>query len=594
MSIPNLNDKPNFGDNQGVWEYRTHDNQLLGYSVRKQKGDGKRFVPWSFQNNEWVMKWYESETKPIYNCQEIPKNPQKPILIVEGEKTADAAQKLLPDWVCVTWMGGSSSASKIDTAPFKDKKVCIWPDNDEPGHKAADKIKKALKDIASHVGVVNPTILGVATKWDLADFNEENSEIDFDSIMMAIDDAGKQFEQFDISTYPELTGSDKNPRPLDTTRNLKHLLDYFSITVRWNMMKRIREVNIPGVKLYQEEAENQSLTYITNLAVVNEFSVRRIDKHLDQLAWDNIYHPVRDWILSEPLVDYSQFDQFIKILKTTDDDLSQLLLKRWLISAIGVLFNEGNFIAQGVLVLHGTGGWRKSTFIAMLAPQELNAIKKGAELDTSSKDNLIRLAGYWIAELGELGGTINKSDANKLKSHITNDLDEARRPFAAKDSKMVRRTIYAGTVNEENFLVDETGNRRWWAISLTESIDTDAIEKLNMQQIWRAAYELYVTGERAYLNDEEISQLNKSNEKHEYLSPFDEKLDAYFNWDNLPYRWMNATQILEAIGYGKPSKAESTRMGCILTKRGVTKGTGSKIMQRCYLMPNYKNDTEKM
>jgi len=591
MIITNNEQKPNFGVNQGVWEYRTFDDELLGYTVRKKKGVGKRFVPWSFQDGQWIAKWYESDIKPIYRCHELKNHPDKPVLIVEGEKTADAAAILFPDYVVVSWMGGSSSAKKIDTTHLKDRVIYVWPDNDKPGFTAQEKLKSALSPVATAIYYINPKPFGVEEGWDLADYDDEHGVIDWDMILMAMEDAKNSTPKFDILSYPYLSEGN-NPRPLDVTANLEHLLNHYNISFKWNMMKREWDVNVPSKNFYSEEKENEVLTYMTNLAVIHGFNIRRIGRHLDSIALKNIYHPVRDWVLSEPLKDYSHFDQFIKTLKTTDDEFSQLLLKRWLISAMGVLFNEGNFIAQGVLVLHGPGGWGKSTFIALLAPSEMNAIKKGTELDTSNKDNLIRLAGYWIAELGELGGTINKSDHNKLKAHITNDLDEARRPFAAKDSKMIRRTIYAGTVNEENFLIDETGNRRWWAISLIEPIDTNAMQLLNMQQVWRAAYELYMRGERPYLNNDEIKQLNESNEKHEQIDPLDEKLEAYFNWEQPGNKWMNSSQILEIIGYKNPNKSQTTRIAFFLKKRGLSKGTGR--LRRAYLMPFYNPTPEKM
>ena len=590
MSISNNEQKTNFGANQGVWEYYDHDNKLIAYVSRHKKQDeGKKFIPWSFVNNKWVKKW--EGPKPIYRVRDLVMNPDKPVMMVEGEKTADYASSMLPEYVVVSWMGGSAGAKHIDTTHFQGRDVYIWPDNDKPGFKAQESLKEVLKDVAKNVYCINPKPLKLPAKWDLANFTDEHCEIDLDMVLITIEDAKNSKEEFDSLSYPFLSDGN-NPRPLDLTENLKHILKHYNIRFRWNMMKREWDVEVPSKTFYSEEKENEVLTYITNLAVLHGFNIRRVAKHLDAIALENIYHPVRDWVLSKPLKDHSHFDKFLKLLKTADDEFSHLLLKRWLISAIGVLFNEDNFIAQGVLVLHGPGGWCKSTFIAMLAPPELEAIKKGTELDTSNKDNLIRLARYWIAELGELGGTINKSDHNKLKAHITQDLDEARRPFAAKDSKMIRRTIYAGTVNEESFLVDETGNRRWWTISLTEPIDTDAMKLIDMQQVWRAAYELYLGGERPYLNNDEVARLNESNEKHEQIDPLDEKLDAYFNWKQPGNHWMNSTQILEVIGYKNPNKTQTTRISFFLKKRGLEKGTGR--LKRCYWMPYYNHKPERI
>lgn len=593
MSITDIDKKPNFGINEGVWEYLDDEGKIIGYTERKKRGNNKYFLPWSFQNNEWVPKWYEDALfKPIYRGHLLKQHPDKSVLIVEGEKTADAAAHLFSDFVCVTWMGGCGSAGKINPLLFKNRKVCIWPDNDVAGFKAAKKLKEKLKGVAAYVGTVNPSLLGVEPKWDLADFDEEHGTIDFEILKLALEDAGKEAQEFCVDTYPDLTGSAQRPRPLDTTNNLKHLLDHYSIKMRWNMMKRIRETIIPEVDLYQEEAENQALTYITNLSVTHEFPIRRVDKHLDQISWDNKYHPIRDWLLSKPLKDSNIFTTWLNTIQTTNNELSYMLIKRWMISAIAAAFNDGGFCAQGVLVIQGEPGTHKSSFIASLAPESLNAIKGGLSLDPTKKDDIFTSAEYWIAELGELDATFRKADIARLKAYITNDVDDVRRPHAIRNSKMIRRTVFAATVNETNFLIDTTGNRRWWTISVTDKIKTR--HELDMQQVWRTVYEMYLQGESPILLENELALLNQENKQYEFIDPFEEKLDAHFYWDSPPLNWMTSSQILDVIGYKNPTKSQATKMSSILKKRGLTKGSGSTKMKRCYLMPNYRFICESM
>lgn len=585
MIIPNNLEKPNFGINEGVWEYYTIANQFIGYIVRKppkKKEEKKYFLPFTYHDKTWVNKWDEDHKAAFYNAQWINVYPDKPIMIVEGEKTAEAAQKLFPEFVCLTWKGGAAAINNIPIEQIKGRKVCLWPDNDMPGINAMAKLKELLAPLCAQLYLFLPTGYALEKGWDLADFNEESDFLDLEFVRELIKESWNTKKSFNIESYPDLSKS-KTPKPLDTTNNLKHLLTFFNITVRYNIMKRSREIYVPGKDFYFEERNNDSLTYIENLAVLHDFSLKRIDKHLDSIALENLYHPVRDWILSKPLITTGLFEHFIKIVKTNDPEFSELLIKRWMISAIAALFNEGDFVAQGVLVLQGTGGWYKTSFLAALAPKELQAIKKGTEIDPSNKDNLIRLAKYWIAELGELGGTFSKSDINKLKAHITQDIDEARKPFAAKDSEMIRRTIYAASVNEGNFLVDQTGNRRWWVISLAEPINMNEVKKFNMQQVWREAYEYYLRGERAYLNEEELLILNKSNNKFERIDPFDEKLDSHFDWDNPEVNLMTCTQILNHIGYEKPAAGDPNKISILLTRRNITKGTGRA--RRCFSMP---------
>ena len=146
---------------------------------------------------------------------------------------------------------------------------------------------------------------------------------------------------------------------------------------------------------------------------------------------------------------------------------------------------------------------------------------------------------------------------------------------------MARRSVLAATVNESRFLVDVTGNRRWWTISITEPINTR--HGLDMQQVWRAVYELWKQGESPILLLNELEMLNGLNTEFEYLDPFELKLQEHFDDDWKNRIWMNATQVLDVIGYDKPNKSQTTQMGNILMKKGYEKGTGR--LRYSYKMP---------
>lgn len=100
---------------------------------------------------------------------------------MEGEKAAVAAAKILPEYDVVSWMGGSNAADKVNWGQLKGRDVTIWPDNDQPGFKAADIIKDKLNKANDHIGfvsVVDPPRLKfngsfhkdlLPEKWDLAD-----------------------------------------------------------------------------------------------------------------------------------------------------------------------------------------------------------------------------------------------------------------------------------------------------------------------------------------------------------------------------------------------------------------------------------------
>jgi len=162
-----------------VHEYRTIDDRLLGYVMRidlpateeKPKGDKTYRKLFHFGDDKWHYKGFKGANKPIYNVQNLPKNPNARVMITEGEKACDAAQRMLPDWVCLSMIDGVGAISKADLTPLKGRECVLWPDNDTPGRKAMARLSGALKPIVASVAVMD--FRTVKEKWDLADAEAE-------------------------------------------------------------------------------------------------------------------------------------------------------------------------------------------------------------------------------------------------------------------------------------------------------------------------------------------------------------------------------------------------------------------------------------
>ena len=99
---------------------------------------------------------------PLYNLDKLSAHPDKPVLVVEGEKSADAAEKLFPD----TWLPRACMAlgalDKADLSPLHGREVFIWPDNDEAGQKYANDIAQRLLSIENAGKVSIMKILDVS------------------------------------------------------------------------------------------------------------------------------------------------------------------------------------------------------------------------------------------------------------------------------------------------------------------------------------------------------------------------------------------------------------------------------------------------
>lgn len=176
---PQAINHPEHGRPTTTWEYRGSKGELLGYACRfDHAGKKKAVIPYTHgmdnKTGETGWRWKSfTEPRPLYGIDRLKQRPNAPALVVEGEKTADAAQRLIPGVVVITWPGGSGAAAKADFEPLKGRRVAIWPDHDEPGRKAGEIVARtALKAGAAEVSIIEPPP-DKADGWDLADAEAE-------------------------------------------------------------------------------------------------------------------------------------------------------------------------------------------------------------------------------------------------------------------------------------------------------------------------------------------------------------------------------------------------------------------------------------
>jgi Ti-type conjugative transfer relaxase TraA len=164
------------------YAYRDTEGQILFYTLRLQDAAGKKIIlPLSYGNIKgndeapsWSLKGYQAEKKPLYNLHLLKEFPTSKVLLVEGEKTAEAASKKFPKekMICLTWSGGAGAVNKSDWHSLFMREVIIWPDNDKAGFEASESICRELRKIGiKSLHEVDRETLAkeLPPKWDLAD-----------------------------------------------------------------------------------------------------------------------------------------------------------------------------------------------------------------------------------------------------------------------------------------------------------------------------------------------------------------------------------------------------------------------------------------
>lgn len=181
-----------FGKPARVWEYRAKDGGLIGLVCRFELRDGKQILPFvyckdSTGRKEWRWQGF-AEPRTLYCMPDLVLRDKATVLIVEGEKAADAAQTLLPHIVVTCWQGGANAINKTDWSVLEGRNVVLWADNDksqrygethpeagkvkpfaeQPGNHAMLQIAEILRPIAKVVKWVR-NIPELPDKWDIAD-----------------------------------------------------------------------------------------------------------------------------------------------------------------------------------------------------------------------------------------------------------------------------------------------------------------------------------------------------------------------------------------------------------------------------------------
>jgi putative DNA primase/helicase len=314
---------------------------------------------------------------------------------------------------------------------------------------------------------------------------------------------------------------------------------------------------------------------------------------LCRLADNNPYNPVATWVDGREWDGVSRLQNFFDTVQEVEPTmmpdgrvLKDVLMRKWLISAVAAVYEPNGVVARGVLTFVSKQNLGKTRWAKQLAPKDLDVIADGEVLNPSDRDSVKRVVSKWIVELGEVDATFRKADIAALKGFISRDKDEFRRAYARTESNLPRRTIFFASVNDERFLHDSTGNTRWWTV---HAVSLGEPAKLDMQQVWAEVKTLYDAGESWHLTRDELDALNTHNSEYEALSPVAEMIDRNFDWSIPRALWKHAyraTEIVLAANVDRPTKKDINEAAAYVVKRyDVMTTRVGKDRNKAWLMP---------
>lgn len=344
--------------------------------------------------------------------------------------------------------------------------------------------------------------------------------------------------QLDASVVPwkytkqDGRGQDK---PVGCAENTEILLKHYNIEVRYNEMTKNIEINVPGHNA-GDRGENDAIVLIRDYARKQGYSPDVAEENLGPIAAKNAYHPARDWIVSKPWDGVDRVEQLLNTITTEENDhFKRMLIVKWLVSAVAVVMHGTQYQnadhrqygfkgVEGVLVFKGRQGLGKTQWFERLVPPRSGWVKDAVMLDPTNKDSVLLAVSHWIVELGEINATFKKADIEALKGFTTQKYDQLRPAYAKKQDRYARRSVFAGTVNDDTFLAEQGESRRWWVLGVT-SIRPDLT--LDYQQLWAQMFQLYTDCHPYWLLPAQHQELFANNAQYERIEPLIEKAAKY-------------------------------------------------------------------
>lgn len=242
-------------------------------------------------------------------------------------------------------------------------------------------------------------------------------------------------------------------------------------------------------------------TALTGWLQANGIAVRGrnvVSDCVSLVAKDRRVHPVREYLDSLTWDGTARLDGWLSRYMGASGEPAYLAAvgRCWLISAVARVRRPG-CKADHVLVLESGQGTFKSTAAGKLAVSPAWFADNVG--DVRSKDAALQLSGKWIIELSELSN-IRRAEVEAVKGYITRTQDVFRPPYGRRAVTVPRQCVFIGTTNEQEYLRDRTGNRRYWPVSC-QRIDLDALER-DRDQLWAEAAHRYAAGQAWHLDAE--------------------------------------------------------------------------------------------
>lgn len=292
----------------------------------------------------------------------------------------------------------------------------------------------------------------------------------------------------DADEWPDLT---QKGIPKATARNCMVAIERLGIEVKGNAFSGRTTVGGMIGQSYVGTISDETISILQNLVSETfpfDATPATMAEAVDRLAVKNSHHPVRAMLEALPPWDgVGRIARlFIDYMGAADAELMREFGRIFATAAVARIIDPGCKYDQ-LIVLEGAQGTGKSTAVRILAMED-EWFSDAPFISLDAKEQMEVLQGRWIFEIAELDG-IHKAEAGRLKHAISKQVDSGRPAYGRYREDRPRQCVLIGTTNDEQYLLDPTGNRRFWPVK-TGKIRLDEIER-DREQIWAEALVAY-------------------------------------------------------------------------------------------------------
>jgi hypothetical protein len=275
-----------------------------------------------------------------------------------------------------------------------------------------------------------------------------------------------------------------------------------------------------------------------------QFSASDIEMAMLQVAKENPYNPVRDYLESMVWDGTARLESVPEdILGAERSLLNVEIIRRWFISAVARAMRPGCKV-DTVLILVGDQGFFKSSYFKVLAGADYFS---DSPIDIANKDAAMALARCWVQEWAELESMQRARSQNSVKAFLSSSTDTYRPPYSRNVVTSPRHCVIVGTSNDRDILSDPTGNRRYWIVPVGAPVNLELLIQWR-DQLWAEAVAAFRAGENWWLDDARNVDLAKSHETFRRTHPWEPLIRSF-----LECREETTTEEILSGPIGKPA-----------------------------------------